>query len=114
LEPDCCGWKKCSLSLSRHQTVAGGCEGVIQKLKDLDDTLEGRPYIDIGFYSSYRKGNKGLLSVFRIRIRIWIRPDPKLFGLKDPDPSLFHTKLRNMFKNALKSEKIHHYFIHNS
>jgi len=54
--------------------------------------------------------------VFRIRIR----PDPKLFGLKDPDPdlkllildpdpdpdpapdldpdtSLFHTKLRNMF-----------------
>jgi len=33
------------------------------------------------------------LAVFRIRIR----PDPKLFGLKDPDPSLFHTKLRNMF-----------------
>ena len=51
-------------------------------------------------------------AVFRIRIR----PDPKLFGLKDPDPdpkllisdpdpapvsdpdpSLFHTKLRNMF-----------------
>jgi len=42
--------------------------------------------------------------VFRIRIR----PDPKLFGLKDPDPkflisdpdpdpSLFHNKLTNMF-----------------
>jgi len=29
------------------------------------------------------KGMK--LPVFRIR------PDPKLFGLKDPDPSLFHT-----------------------
>jgi len=26
--------------------------------------------------------------VFRIRIRIQIRPDPKLFGLKDPDPKL--------------------------
>jgi len=34
-------------------------------------------------------------AVFGIRIRI--RPDPKLFGLKDPDPSFFHTKLRNMF-----------------
>jgi len=42
--------------------------------------------------------------VFRIRIR----PDPKLFGIKDPDPKLiisdldpdpplFHTKLKNMF-----------------
>jgi hypothetical protein len=48
--------------------------------------------------------------VFQIRIR----PDPKLFGLKDldpdpkllisdpdlapdPDPPLFHTKLKNMF-----------------
>jgi hypothetical protein len=59
--------------------------------------------------------------VFRIRIR----PDPKLFGRQDPDPkllisdpapdpaldpdldpSLFHTKLRICFKNALKSEKI--------
>jgi len=52
--------------------------------------------------------------VFRIRIR----PDPKLFGLTDPDtkllisdpdpapdpdPPLFHTKLKNMFKNVLKS-----------
>jgi len=54
-------------------------------------------------------------AVFRIRIR----PDPKLFGLKDPDPdrklsisdpdpapdpypSLFHTKLRNMFKKCTK------------
>jgi len=52
--------------------------------------------------------------VFRIWIRIRIRPDPKLFGLKDPDPKLlildpgrdpapdpdpplFHTKLKNMF-----------------
>jgi len=51
-----------------------------------------------------------ILPVFRIRIR----PDPKLFGLKDPDPDpkllisdpdpapdpdppLFHTKLKNMF-----------------
>jgi len=39
--------------------------------------------------------------VFRIRIH----PDPKLFGLMDPDPALdpdpdpplFHTKLKNMF-----------------
>jgi hypothetical protein len=30
--------------------------------------------------------------VFRIRIR----PDPKLFGLKDPDSPLFHTKLINI------------------
>jgi len=38
-------------------------------------------------------------AVFRIRIR----PDPKLYGLKDPDsapdPSLFHTKHR---KDVLK------------
>jgi len=45
---------------------------------------------------------KPLKSVFRIRIR----PDPKLLGLKDldpnllisdPDPPLFHRKLKNMF-----------------
>jgi len=24
-------------------------------------------------------------------------PDPQLFGLKAPDPSFFHTKLRNIF-----------------
>jgi len=50
-----------------------------------------------------------LKAVFRIRIR----PDPKLFGLKDlnskllisdpdPDPSLSHTKLRNMFQKCTK------------
>jgi len=45
-----------------------------------------------------------LRAVFRIRIR----PDPKLFGLKnpdpalDPDPSLFHTKLINMFEKCIK------------
>jgi len=32
-------------------------------------------------------GSESYLSaVFGIRIRIRIRPDPKLFGLKDPDP----------------------------
>jgi len=44
-----------------------------------------------------------------------IRPDPKLFGLKDPDPDpkllisdldpdppLFHTKLKNMFQKCTK------------
>ena len=31
----------------------------------------------------------------------------------DPDPSLSHTKIRHMFKNALKF-KIRHNFIHNS
>ena len=51
-------------------------------------------------------------------IRIRIHPDPKLFGLKDPDPKLlildpdlapdpdpplFHTKLKISFKNVLKS-----------
>jgi len=53
--------------------------------------------------------------VFRIRIR----PDPKLFGLKDPDPDpkllildpdpapdpdppLFDTKLKNMFLKCTK------------
>ena len=55
--------------------------------------------------------------MFRIRIR----PDPKLFGLKDPDPKflildpdpdpepaldpdplLFYTKLRNMFYKGTK------------
>ena len=37
-------------------------------------------------------------------IRILIRPDPILFGLKDtdPDPSLFHTKLRNFFFKCTK------------
>jgi len=69
-----------------------------------------------------KKENIGYLcAVFRIR------PDPKLFGLKDPnpklsisdtdpdpDPSLFHTKLEICFKNALRSEKIHHNFIHYS
>jgi len=57
-----------------------------------------------------------LQAVFRIRIRI--RPDPKLFGLEDPDPDpkllisdpapdldpdppLFHTKLKNLFINVL-------------
>jgi len=54
--------------------------------------------------------------VFRIRIC----PDLKLFGLKDPDPklvisdpdpaldpdpSLFHTKLRNMFLKCTKKLK---------
>jgi hypothetical protein len=60
--------------------------------------------------------------VFRIQIRIRIHPDPKLFGLKDPDPdpkllisdldpdsapdpSIFHTKLRNMFKKCTKKLK---------
>ena len=54
---------------------------------------------------------------------IQIRTDPKLFGLKDPDPKLlisdpdpnpplFHTILRNIFKNVLKCEKIHYNFIH--
>jgi len=28
---------------------------------------------------------------------IWIRPDPNLFGLKNPDPPYFPTKLKNMF-----------------
>jgi len=54
-------------------------------------------------------------AVFRIRIR----PDPKLFGLKypepdpkllisdpdpalDPDPLLFQTKVRNMFLKCIK------------
>jgi len=66
-------------------------------------------------------GPRNFLPLFRIRIR----PDPKLFGLKDldpkslipdpaPDPPLFHTKLRNMFKNVLKSEQSHHNFIHNT
>jgi len=32
-------------------------------------------------------------AVFRIRIC----PDPKLFGLKDPDLPLFHIELKNMF-----------------
>jgi len=53
-------------------------------------------------------------TVFRIRIQI--RPDPKLFGLKDPDPDpdplLFHNKLTNMFFKVLKSEQIHHNSIH--
>ena len=52
--------------------------------------------------------------LFKTVFRIRIRPDPKLFGLKDtdpdpkllisdpdlapdPDPPLFHTKLKNMF-----------------
>jgi len=76
--------------------------------------------------------------VFRIWIRI--RPDPKLFGLKDPDPDpkllildpekcekmedpdpeqdpdppFFHTKIKNMFLNLLKTEQTHHNFIHNT
>jgi len=41
-------------------------------------------------------------AVFRIRIR----PDPKLFDLNDPDPapdpSLFHTKLKNIFLKTTK------------
>ena len=56
---------------------------------------------------------KVLKAVFRIRIR----PDPKLFGLRDPDPkllisdpdpdpdpdpSLFRIKLRNMFLKCTK------------
>jgi len=58
---------------------------------------------------------------------IRIRPDPKLFGLKDPDPKLlnsdldtapdlspFHTKLKECFESALKSEQIHYNFIHNT
>ena len=32
-------------------------------------------------------------------------PDPKLFCLKDPDSSLFHTKLRNMFEKCTKKLK---------
>jgi len=50
-----------------------------------------------------------LSPVFRIRIR----PDPKLFGLMDPDrkllisdpdpdPPLFHAKLKNMFYKCTK------------
>jgi len=57
--------------------------------------------------------------------RIRIRPDPKLFGFKDPDldpkvlfsdpdPPLFHTKLKICFNNVLKMEQIHHNFIHNT
>jgi len=56
-------------------------------------------------------------SVFAVfRFRIWIRPVPLIFGLKDPnpDPPLFHAKLRNVFKNVLKSEQIHHNFTHNA
>ena len=64
-------------------------------------------------------------SVFRIRIR----PDPKLFGLKDPDPDpkllisdpdqlripilpFFTPNLKICFKNipVTKSDKIHHNF----
>jgi len=43
-----------------------------------------------------------IFSVFRIR------PDPKLFGLKDPDPDppLFHTKLKNMLIRGSGSEII--------
>ena len=40
---------------------------------------------------TYRNKEWNNLAVFRIRIR----PDPKLFGLKDPP--IFHTKLKIMF-----------------
>jgi len=59
--------------------------------------------------------------------RIWIRPDPKLIGLKDPDPKLlisdpdpdpapapdpplFHTKLKNMFHKCTKKWTNSSYF----
>jgi len=59
------------------------------------------------------------LEILKPEFQIRIRPDPKLFGLKDPDPKLlisdpdpapypdpdpplFHTKLKNMFLKCIK------------
>ena len=62
--------------------------------------MNGRPCLQ--GYNVHVHGGEWFHAAFRIRIR----PDPKLFDLNDPDPapdpSLFHTKLKNIFLKTTK------------
>jgi len=75
------------------------------------ELLDADPNFEYEFGSKCTKK-----AVFWTGFRIRIRPDPKSFGPKDPD-RILHFSTPNLeisFENVLKSEQIHHSFIHDT